>query len=366
MTLNLQTYKYELPPPRWFNKDTGEYENIKPMYFLDPNNPSLGLVLPSKVVREDDAFRQFMHDKETKRRLRIQREREEAERARLKVLNPPPVVKIPKRKDKTAIDGFDEELAQKSYRERTGKMFSKRGATQFTGPSASKEIEMKKELEERYEALKPFTTGDASIEELPPSVNVDEIINAWKNSPAIRSLSSSSLTKMKVKSTRTEGDRVRALVRNKSGLKRGWTFAAMRGSYRPPNTIQAETKDGWIEGALKEEDASTKRLREWRQEELQSTAWWEKDPSSQWRSRSAVREEHGRLAINPVTGKLEDIAPPKQMKAQLPTKQSSIETGEKRFLGCELMSRRFINGFTSYFCGGYTCSFERKREDYLR
>src|SRR5438045_2948509 len=54
MTLNPQTQKYELPPPRWFNNDTGEYENIKPMYFLDPNDPSRGLV-PTKVIQEDDA-----------------------------------------------------------------------------------------------------------------------------------------------------------------------------------------------------------------------------------------------------------------------------------------------------------------------
>ena len=169
MTLNPKTRKYELPPPRWFNKDTGEYENVKPMYFLDPNDPSLGLVLPSKVIREDDAFRQFMEDKETKRRLRIQREREEAERARQEALNPPrPIVKTPRKKEKTIITDFDEEVVQKSFREITGKMISKRGAAQFTGPSAAKEDVQKKELQEKYQPLKSYAPSDASIEKLSP------------------------------------------------------------------------------------------------------------------------------------------------------------------------------------------------------
>ena len=81
-----------------------------------------------------------MEDKETKRRLRIQREREEAERARQEAVNPPPpIVKTPRKKDKTIITDFDEDVVQKSFREITGKMISKRGAAQFTGPSAAKE-----------------------------------------------------------------------------------------------------------------------------------------------------------------------------------------------------------------------------------
>src|SRR5436190_3243582 len=220
MTLNPNTQKYEVPPPRWFNKDTGEYENIKPRYFLDPNNTSLGLVLPSKIIREDDSFRQFMEDKETKRRARIQREREEAELRCQKALNPhPQVIKHIKRKDKRLVTEFDEELAQKSFREITGRMISKRGAAQFVGPSAEKEVLQKRELEERYGPLKPFATEDASIEKLPPSVNTEEIINAWKNTPAIRALPK------KKKPTKTEGERVRALVRNKTGMKRGWNFS---------------------------------------------------------------------------------------------------------------------------------------------
>jgi hypothetical protein len=303
MTLNPHTGRYELPPPRWFNKDTGEYETIKPMYFVDPNNPSLGLVLPSKIIREDNAFRQFMEDKEMKRRLRIQREREEAERAHQEAVNPPPIVKTPRKKDKIIIADFNEDAAQTSFRTITGKMISKRGAAQFTGPSAAKEDLQKKELQERYQPLKPYAPSDDSIEKLPPTVNTEEIINAWKNTPAIR------VSPKKKKPTRTEGERVRALVRNKSGVKRGFSFAAM--SYRPPNTMQAESRGmGWNSERkfLPAEDDSTKRLKGWRMNELQSTAWWEtKGP---WKSRTAC-EDQGRLALNPVTGRLEDLAPSK-------------------------------------------------------
>ena len=248
MILNPQTQKYELPPPRWFNKDTGDYENIKPMYFLDPNNPTLGLVPPSRVVREDDAFRQFMEEKETKRRIRVQREAEEAERARREALNPapPPTAKISNRKDKTRAKGFDDQLAKKSFQEVTGKVISKRDATAFAGPSADKEALMREKLEERYASLKPFVPEDEMIEKLTPEVNVNKIINAWKNSPAIRS------SIKKNKPAKTEGERVKALVQNKYG-KREWTFAAMRGSYRPPNTMETESRNtgGWVvEGRL--------------------------------------------------------------------------------------------------------------------
>ena len=198
-------------------------------------------------------------------------------------------------------------MAQKSFREITGKMISKRGATQFIGPSAAKDDLQRKELQKRYQPLKPYAPDDATIDKLPPIVNTEEIINAWKNTPAIRALPK------KTKPTRTEGERVRALVRNKSGVKRGWTFAAMSGSYRPPNTTEARSRGtGWTSDGkmlrMAVEDDSMKRLKGWRMNELQSTAWWEtKGPC---KSRSA-REEQGRLAINPVTGRLEDLAPSK-------------------------------------------------------
>ena len=276
------------------------------MYFLDPNNPSFGLVLPSKIIREDNAFRQFMEDKEKKRRLRIQRERDEAERARQEALNPPPpIVKIARQKDKRIVTEFDEVAVQKSFREITGKMISKRRATQFTGPSTANEDLQKKELHERYQPLKPYAPSDASIEKLSPPVNSEEIIKAWKNTPAIRA------SPKKRKPTRTESERIRALVQNKSGVKTGWTFTATRGSYRPPSTMEARhTGTGWIsDGKMLPtavgKDDFTKRLKGWRMNELQSTAWWE--TKGQWKSRS-VREEQGRLGLNPVTGRLEDLA----------------------------------------------------------
>jgi hypothetical protein len=314
MTLNPETQIYETPPPRWFNKDTGEYENIKPIYLLDPNNPSLGIVSTSRISREDDAFRRFIEDKEAKRQATIERERLQAKQGRLKGVNSPssPTNADPtKRKSKSAINGFDEELAQKSYREATGKMVSKREATQVMGPSTTKEEKMKRELKQRYEALKPFATQDADLEKLPCAVNTEEIINAWKNSAAI-------IAKPKKKAVKSEGERVRTLVRYKSG-RRGWSFAAMRGSYRPPNTIENDPYGGgWVDRMPptligKEEELSAKRLRGWlKPDQLQNTAWWEtKSPPNQWKSRSAIRKEQGRLAINPVTGKLEDIAPSK-------------------------------------------------------
>jgi hypothetical protein len=318
MILNPTTQKYETPPPRWFNKETGEYEDIKPMYFIDPSNPALGFIAPSRIVREDDGFRQFMDDKEAKRRARIERERQEAERARYEALNPPPPPppKTAKRKIRITVDGieFDEDLAQKTFRETTGKMMSKRGAAQFTGPSTQKEEEYRKELEEKYGALRPLAPEDASIAALPDQVNAEAIIDAWRNSPAI-------IAPKKKKPRKTEGERVKALVKSRSG-KLGWTYAAMRGSYRPPNTIDeaAAVAKGWDETSVprligNNEDQSAERLKGWRQGELESSAWWENQnrtaAASQWRSRSAMREEQGRLAINPITGKLEDIAPAK-------------------------------------------------------
>jgi len=344
MILNPRTGRYETPPPRWFNKDTGEYENVKPMYFIDPSNPSLGFVAPSAVVRDDDAFRRFMEDKEKKRRLRLERERQEAEQARYQAENPPPPepVKPSKRKTREIVEGmeFDEDQAQRAFRETTGKMFSKRGATQFIGPSAEKEEEQKRELERKYGALRPFAPSDAEIESLPDPVNAEEIINAWRNSPAVRA------APKKTKAPKTEGERVRALVRSKSG-KVGWTYAAMRGSYRPPNTIEAGStvENGWVDNAVptllgKDDDTpSGRKLRGWRQDALQSTAWWEngKPSPSQWKSRNEIREEQGRLAINPVTGKLEDIATPRvksRVRGDVNTAGGGIEQRAGIFLLC--------------------------------
>jgi hypothetical protein len=304
MVMNPETGKYELPPPRWFNKDTGEYENIKPMYFLDSNNPSLGIVPPSKVIREDDAFRKFLEDKDQKRLLRIERELREAEQARLQTHNPssPPTGKPPRRKSKTVVDGFDEELVQKYFREATGRMISKRGATKVTGPSSAKEEERKEELEQRYRVLKPFATEDAAIKKLPPVINEDEIIKAWKNTPALCSV------QKKARPQRTERERVRALIRHKSG-KREWTLAAMRGSYRLSDpSRQTTTSNFWPEGAaITDKNTSEKKPYPWGRE-LQNHVWWENNASQSWSSHTTMREETGRLAINPVTGKLEDVS----------------------------------------------------------
>ena len=93
----------------------------------------------------------------------------------------------------------------------------------------------------------------------------------------------------------------------------------MRGSYRPPSSMEMESHNGWTSGGKllpNERDDSTQKLKNWRMNELQSTAWWEH--KKQWKSPSA-REEDGRLAINPVTGKLEDIA----------TAKTNVEYGTK-------------------------------------
>jgi hypothetical protein len=314
MTLNPVTKKYETPPPRFFNKDTGEYENIKPMYFLDPTNPTLGLVVPSAVIREDDAFRRFMEDKETRRLARIERERLE----RLNPIEPTPKFRLSESKEIEYNQDFDEELAQKRYRETTGVMFSKRGATAFAGPTTQTEELRKRELEKKYGALRPLAPIDVTIEELPSAVNAEEIINAWRNSPAIKVVPQ--------KKVRTEGERVKALVKGSAG-KRGWTFAAMRGSYRPPAAIEGTTGSGWntsemptLIGKDPEEDAPTKALRSWRQDNLRSSAWWENEGVAQ---RSAIREKNGRLYINPMTGKLDDIAP---LKSTVINQAKKIET----------------------------------------
>src|SRR5579859_270747 len=239
MTLNPTTGRYELPAPRWFNKATGEYEDVKPMYFMDQANPELGFIAPNRVVREDDAFRQFLEDKENRRRLRVERERQELERKKFEALNPTPQEAATKSKSKTRrIQGegldFDEEIAQKEFRETTGRMISKRGATKLTGPSGQEDKARK--MEEKYSALKPLAgTEDAEIEKLAPAINEEEIINAWRNSPAIHTPSKSK------KPVKTEAERAKELVRSKTGLKRGSMFSASRGSYRPPNTILSDT-----------------------------------------------------------------------------------------------------------------------------
>jgi hypothetical protein len=332
MTLNPLTKKFELPPPRWFNKATGEYEDIKPMYFVDESNPELGFVPANRIVREDDAFRQFLQDKEKKRRLRVERERQDLERQKLESLNPSPAAAdspdtkpTRPKKARTTTEGleFDEELAQKEFREVTGRMMSKRGASKFTGPS-TKEDKARK-MEEKYSALKPLAPiSDADIQELPAAINEEEIIQAWRNSPAIRAPPKSQ------KPVKTEAERARALMKSRTGLKTGWMFSASRGSYRPPSTI-ATINNGtnrWTEEAeqaptlLGQEteviESAQKKLRGWRIGELESKAWWEGRNTTlpprmaeQWRERNKLREQKGRIALNPVTGKLEDLAPVK-------------------------------------------------------
>jgi len=332
MIFNPTTQTYENPPARWFNKDTGEYENVKPIYLLDPENPSHGFVAPARVAREDDAFRQFMEEKEKRRHLRMEKGRQEAEAARLRSLNLPFNLPISgsarsiKRRNKTAVDIFDEDHAQKSFRESTGKMISKRDAARVSGPSADKEEETKRGWEQRFYPLKTFAPGDAEIEELPSVVNEEEIIKALKNSAAIRDTSKNS------RSRKMEIKKVNSLVTSTSG-RRSWTYAAMRGSYRPPNTIESgQSVGGWVDEKpvlLGAEDLSTKRLHEWRHNQLESTAWWDTRAPS---SRTAIRENHGRLAINPLTGKLEDIAPSyTSPKVGQLTRHMQKDTGRARY-----------------------------------
>jgi hypothetical protein len=327
MILNPQTGKYELPPPRWFNKSTGEYEDIKPMYFLDSHNPDLGIVPANRIVREDDAFRQFIEDKEMKRQLRIQRDLQDLERRKLEVHHLPSEatkkVKVGKERDSTPID-FDEEVAQREFRERSGRMISKRSATKLIGPS--KEDKMRK-MEEKYSALKPLVPlQDAEIEKLHPAINEEEIISAWRNSPAVRSDSKPK------KAGKSEAERARELVKSKTGLRSGiaglgLTFSAMKGSYRPPNTIDMAVTRGWdgtpapTLSGKEDVDHAKKKLRGWRSNELHSSAWWENSSpttrtsrviaAERWRERDKLRDQRGRISVNPDTGKIEDLKPAK-------------------------------------------------------
>lgn len=179
----------------------------------------------------------------------------------------------------------------------------------------------RRELEVRYQPLRRFATEDGVIEKLPVAINEKEIIDAWKHSVTTNAktttMTSTEMERRRDKKNRkSEAERVRELIRSKSGLKKGGSFSAMRGSYRPPNTIETGEGGGWTstataEGGPKllggganagvEEDG---RLKGWRTDELQNSAWWD----DRWKSRDALREEKGRLAINPVTGKLEDLA----------------------------------------------------------
>lgn len=327
MTLNSTTLKYENPSPRWFNKDTGEYEVIKPMYFTDPTNPALGMVAPLRVCQEDAAFRQFLLDKEERRRLQVQREAEKSERAHLTALDPPsaPLLKSHRTKEKlnASADVCHDELAQNSFPEITGTMFSKRAASTFLGPSMGKEEQLRKELERRYRALKHLAPSDAETKRYSPRLEPQTINEAYKNSAAIRA--AQTITKARL----TEGERVRALLSNKSGLRTGYTFAAMQGSYIPPTSLIAtSSRTGWEEPSgvvighresqrKEKEDEAVKKVRGWRSEQLHSDAWWDRS------------ERHGgRLAINPATGRLEDRGVPStttsKIQQQVQSKQHGI------------------------------------------
>ena len=283
MTLNPTTHKYENPSPRWFNKDTGEYEVIKPVYFVDPTNPALGMVAPPRVCQEDAVFRQFLLDKEERRRSRVQLEAKKSERAHLTALNRPsaPLLKSHKTKEKlnASAEVFHDELAQKSFREITGTMFSNRGASTFLGPSMAKEEQVRKELERRYRALKPLAPSDAETKSKSPPSETQTIIEAWRNSTPIRA-------EPKIKKARlTEGERVRTLLRNKSGLRSGYTFVAMQGSYIPPTSIITTSNGrGWEEASgvvignrgsqtKEEENVAVNNVRGWRSKQLHAEAW---------------------------------------------------------------------------------------------
>lgn len=262
-----------------------------------------------------------------KRQRRIERDRQDLERKKLEALNPPELAPVKGRKterENAAIE-FDEELAQREFRERTGRMMSKRGATNFIGPSTQEDKARK--MKEKYSALKPLVPlQDVEIERLPPAINEEEIISAWRNSPAIRAPAKPT------KPGKSEAERARELVRSKTGLKcgmrgSGLTFSAMRGSYRPPNTIDTAVTRGW-EGTLaptllgnEKLDSAKTKLAGWRLNELHSSAWWENPNSAtstsgfaaaeRWRERDKLRDQMGRISVNPVTGKIEDLKPAK-------------------------------------------------------
>jgi len=250
MTLNPETGQFEVPPPRWFNKDTGNYEDVKPMYLID-SNPLTDGIAPSRIAREDDAFRRFIEDKEEKRRRRLERE---FFKSKEQPVAPKPKAASPKTETKAP-----EIMA-----------ISKRAAGRITGPASK---------------TPPKAPPQVPEISAPPPINEDEIVNAWKNTPALRA---------PPKSKKSAEEIARKTLQQKSTPGR-WTFAAMRGSYRPPKTIESESSSG---GG-------------WNSEvRLENSAWWEQKPApSQWKSKSSLREEQGRLAINPMTGKLEDIAP---------------------------------------------------------
>ena len=293
MIYNTITKQYETPPPRWFNRDTGDFEPIKPIYLLDPHNPATGFVAPVRIAPEDAQFRAFLAEKEGRRRARMERER-------VAGLQPAeePAVRREKGKEReergeelAGVEGleFDEEVAQRMFRERRGVMMSKRGATKFIGPSALGEANRRAKLK-KYRALKPLGTEDEPIESLPPIVNEEEILAAWKSSPEVKV----------EKKPRREGERVKSLV--VKGGRKGWSFDAMRGSYRPPKAVVETGETGWTDEPklLGAETLSPEKtsMQDWRHRRLEIKAWWDRD---------AVRQEKGRLTINPVTGKLEDL-----------------------------------------------------------
>jgi len=301
-----------MPPPRWFNKATGDYEDVKPMYFMDPANPEHGLIAPDKVAREDDAFRQFLEAKENRRRDRLERATLETRSPKTLEMNSTSAMLRPTNihTNQTNPEELDiqEGSAQKASCDTAGKILSKRGASTIAGPGLQIEIQRKRELEQRYRALKPFVPEDERIEELAPTVNPEDVINAWR---------SSTLTGPPIKKRAMKNERQKAqeLIKHKRrGSSRGsvWTFAAMHGSYCPPNAVDSAKTLGWKgeeKSCVERTEAPT---RKWKNGELLTSPWWESGNTAKWKSKEQLREEFGgRLAINPATGKLEDIAPSK-------------------------------------------------------
>jgi hypothetical protein len=267
MTFNPETQKYEMPAPTWFNKETGEYEDTEPIVFSDSN-----IAMSKQQMQKGSGVREP------------------------KVL--PASSDANKNNILTKIERFDEDLAQKSFRETTGKMLSKRVAAKLTKPSIQSTSKSTGDTEEKYGPLKRFVPKDVEIASLPPNVNTDDVIKAWRNTPAILAR-----PKKKKKPPRFEQERVRSLITHKSG-RRGSMLAATKESHESPKIIKSSsTRGDWSD------DTSEKVQRSWKVEKLQSTAWWENSGTSSWKprnERTKLEQPEGRLTINPVTGKLED------------------------------------------------------------
>jgi len=120
---------------------------------------------------------------------------------------------------------FDPDIAQKTFREMTRRMMSKRATGAIEGPGLELQSRRRQEMEARYQALRGYVPPDDKLEELPPSVTAEEVIEDWRKPTETTS------TALTQKIPKPENGRAAELLNNKCekcvGKGSLWTYEVM-------------------------------------------------------------------------------------------------------------------------------------------